>query len=315
MIGNITQHAQDPTVINPMEGSEYLKYYFRVVRGIAKRQNLDLSAVSISYNRSFVFTQDLKNRWKDLFKTPSNSQPDFHTYYSYLGRNFLFKALQKLNANFANLQHLGADIEFEKPERGFCPGEAYFLKSKFIDICLLSHDRAILCFRTLVFREEGSPLLKHHDYMFLSNIDLHSAAILSSKTDHSKFDEVRSSFVGLSKKNSQLNWENCQLRERFRIPGNTGFLYGQLSGDLNPIHTNSTFARLLGHQRSFVQGLFTTNLILSRLLDGDSGLSKISIRFCKPGYTKSVFKLLSLNNRFEIVDHRKRLVAQGFTES
>ncbi|MCP3925144.1 MAG: MaoC family dehydratase [Desulfobacterales bacterium] len=86
---------------------------------------------------------------------------------------------------------------------------------------------------------------------------------------------------------------------RFIIPGKAGFSFGFLSGDTNPIHYLSGYAKMQGFERDFAQPILTMEFCMSRLkTSGILGLYEqnpyeINIQYKGPVYYDTEICLFS----------------------
>ena len=83
--------------------------------------------------------------------------------------------------------------------------------------------------------------------------------------------------------------EGAVLLATIKLPARTGVDFGMISGDFNPIHTSSIYARIAGFKTRFIQGFGSQALIMSilvnELCDGDQARLKVcDLRFIAPVY-------------------------------
>ena len=91
-----------------------------------------------------------------------------------------------------------------------------------------------------------------------------------------------------------------------------GVAYGQVSGDMNVVHTSSTAARLFGYRPPFIQGLCTANYILKSLTEASGHApSRLTIGFGRPVVTDSVVALYHTADAFEVCDAKGSILASG----
>ncbi len=296
--------------LNSVKGSEYPRYYSRLVVNLLRRQKLALPSSGYPFAAAFEFPATLKSKWDNLFLVNPRSPRPLQMIYNRLSRDYLFEALSKMQLNFANIMQLGIDVELSRPFTGFTPTQHYHYSSSLKEVLHLNHDRALLNFRSIVSDEHGEPIVMQKDTMILCNL---------KKADVERLDKIAEvhgessdQYRGLSKLQPEISLDDADWSGRYFLSNDTGLRYGVVSGDLNPLHTAKIFSKLLGHRGSFVQGAFTANLALKFLMnDMHLSVKNMSVIFTRPAYAGQMITFVVKGNRFELHCQRHKLLAKG----
>jgi acyl dehydratase len=80
---------------------------------------------------------------------------------------------------------------------------------------------------------------------------------------------------------------------RWRLPGNLGRRYAQVSGDLNPIHLTAWTARPLGFPRAIAHGMWTAAAVLGALEGRLPEALTYTVRFRRPILLPSTVRLFT----------------------
>jgi acyl dehydratase len=297
--------------LKPVKGSEYPRYYSRLMVNLLRRQKLALPNSGYPFAAAFEIPATLKSKWDNLFLVnPQNPKP-LQMIYNRLSRDYLFDALSKMQLNFANIMQLGIDVELSRPFSGFVPTQNYQYESLLKEVLHLNHDRALLNFRSIVSDDQGEPIVVQKDTMILCNL---------KKSDVERLDtiaevhgETSDQYRGLSKLEPEIQLEDADWSGRYFLSNDTGLRYGVVSGDLNPLHTARLFSKLLGHRGSFVQGAFTANLALKFLMnDMHLAVKTMSVIFTRPAYSGQMVTFVVKGRRFELHCQRHKLLAKGY---
>lgn len=296
--------------LKPVKGSEYPRYYSRLMVNLLRRQKLSLPNSGHPFAAAFEIPAALKSKWDSLFLVnPRNPKP-LQMIYNRLSRDYLFDALSKMQLNFANIMQLGIDVELSRPFSGFVPTQNYQYESSLKEVLHLNHDRALLNFRSIVSDDQGEPIVVQKDTMILCNL---------KKSDVERLDtiaevhgETSDQYRGLSKLEPEIQLDDADWSGRYFLSNDTGLRYGVVSGDLNPLHTARLFSKLLGHRGSFVQGAFTANLALKFLMnDMHLAVKTMSVIFTRPAYSGQMVTFVVKGRRFELHCQRHKLLAKG----
>lgn len=300
-----------PFPLEHLKGIDFPNYYLNLARNVVRRQKLEIPEDFESLHL-FKISENLQGRWDQLFSIDQSVPKPLQTFYSRLSRDCLFDVLSRMRVNFANIMHLAVSIELHRPFQGFELNRNYLYEFSLKDVIHLNHNRAVLIFRSTVQERDGTLILTHEDSMFLSNLSPHD--ILQLKKHSRNKAELIEWYSGLTKIKSRLSRDQG-LHTSFFLPRETGFRYGVLSGDLNPLHTQSWVCKLLGHNQSFVQGLFSTNLALKFLMTSGCSLRRLGLRFTYPAYVDQTIHWVAHEGSLEMQNEQGRLLAFGNYES
>ncbi len=209
-----------------------------------------------------------------------------------------------------NLLHIKSGLWFSKGNSQFKINKAYRAEYKVVDIVPLGNDRLCLVYKTSIFQEDDSHIYDLKNAFLIKNLRPEEVTLFDALHHHPKHRQAL--FMDLSKKMSIL-WHNKQSNYyEMNIPGKLGAHYGQLSGDMNFLHSNSFIAKLIGYKGAFSPGLCTLNLLLSTLTSiGYDHIEKLNITFCHKIYENQVILLLINDQYYELVDSEGTLLAYG----
>lgn len=297
-------------MLKPVKGSDYPRYYSRLMVNLLRRQNLALPKSGYPFAAAFEIPANLKAKWDNLFLVnPKNPKP-LQMIYNRLSRDYLFDALSRMQLNFANIMQLGIDVELSRPFSGFVATHKYHYESSLKELLHLNRDRALLNFRSVVSDENGESIVAQKDIMILCNLKKSDVERLDTLAE--VHGESSDQYRGLSKMEPAIPLQDADWSGRYFLSNDTGMRYGVVSGDLNPLHTAKLFSKLLGHRRSFVQGAFTANLALKFLMnDMHLPVKTMSVIFTRPAYLGQMVTFVVKGQHFELHCQRNKLLAKG----
>ena len=218
------------------------------------------------------------------------------------------KVVADVGVNFRNLLHLRSEMALSL--RDVEPGADYRLRARLTDIQVLRGDRVVLVVDSRLNDADGHLVRSFRDFFVILKLEPHQIEALSASQRFGRLDvaELRDAV----RRKSRLTGRTGVLRSTVHVPEDMGTRYGQLSGDMNPVHTTALAARLFGYPRPFVQGLFTANQVLA-LLTAQSAdrLQLFRIAFTQPVLTGSSVEVLTAAGEYEVLDGDGKVLAFG----
>ena len=82
---------------------------------------------------------------------------------------------------------------------------------------------------------------------------------------------------------------NARLLRTVKLEGRTGVDFGMISGDFNPIHTSSIYAKLAGFKTNFIQGFGAQAVIMSVLVNTLCGGDQEKLKVCETRFISPVY--------------------------
>lgn len=284
-----------------------LAYQARLLPNILRAHRLKATARSHAHSQPFMLSEGLHAQWRHAFQAPTSHGGVLQTCHVHLSRDYLFTTLARLGLNFANVMHLGVRLKWAADFHGFKARQPYVYHARLKSCVRQGERRVALDFETQVSTVSGHLLMRQDDTMLVDRLApalLDQLAPVEPGSDTPWYEALR----GLRHAQPELQPHLVTARQAIVIQPDQGRRYGQLSGDLNPLHTQHWLARRLGHPAAFVQGLYTANLMLAHLRRHHTSARHLAIRFCRPVFTGQVVELLSLAQRCELHDAQRQLL-------
>lgn len=287
-----------------------LAYQARLLPNILRAHRLKAATHGHVYAQPFTLTERLHAQWRHAFQAPTGHGGVLQTCHVHLSRDYLFTTLARLGLNFANVMHLGVRLGWEADFHGYKARQPYVFHARLKACVRMGERRVALDFETEITTLSGRSLMRQDDTMLVDRLPpalLDRLAPVQHGPDATWYEALR----GLRHAQPHLRPDHASARQAIVIPVDQGRRYGQLSGDLNPLHTQHWLARRLGHPAAFVQGLYTANLMLAHLRRHQPANRHLAIRFCRPVFTGQTVELLSDAARCELHDARRQLLVSA----
>jgi len=109
---------------------------------------------------------------------------------------------------------------------------------------------------------------------------------------------------------STINEENTSYTKTVHLGKKFGQKYGNVSGDLNPLHTSQMFAKVAGFKDPFVQGAFWVHFMLHQI-SKQHKIAHLNVYMVKPALLGQDFKLYIKDDLFEIKNEQNKVVCRG----
>ncbi len=289
----------------PARRTYLLDYYSRALPAVFRRHRLNLPFSDRTYRVVFSLSEAEQQAWRTLFGLEGDQRERVPlTYASSAATPAFMHLLSSLGINFKYLRHVASEIDFLSTEAVFTAGASYTYMASLRDVVAVGRGRVVLELGSSVFGPEDRLRSVHTDYFMVSGFREAQLEALGASANLHKVAR----FEQISAYTRQLGGTPHIVT----IPRAMGVRYGQLSGDMNIVHTTGLAARLMGFPRPFIQGLCTVNLLLSRLLPQPGTVTRrFSCTFTRPVFVAEALALHYDGERYELLNEAGKVVAYG----
>ena len=287
----------------------YYSYFAAsALRGIIRKQAFKLPQEKVIYTSTRRFTTDLRSEWNELFGIGRDEELYLTYFWKDQVINFM-KAMGRIGVKYTNVLHMAHEIELHQDMGSLLPNEIVNCQSWLEDICVLKSRKVIAIFQTQIL--VGDQILAvERDFIFIKGVSRKDEESIRASTEYNQSDT--SSFIGLSRSQSEAAKKNLKAVGRFHVPVGMGWRFGLVSGDMNPIHCQTHLARLLGYEGPFLQGTATVNYLLKQFfVDQGQKLRKLQVSFCRPIYFGQNLDFYLIDDQFELLNESQLMVAKG----
>ncbi|MBX7148742.1 hypothetical protein K1X76_06610 [bacterium] len=287
------------------------EFYKQALPRIFFPQNIRLLQKQVIAKNLFVLTADNQKKWFELFDA-KNMQADipFTFYWPHCVLAFL-QTIKALGAHYKNILHLKCSINFlARNPKSMQLGALHGIKTSFNSIIPLSSSKAVFTGNTLVLGPYKKRVAQLTDTILVKNIstsDMKKIGLSPLCKKPKNLDDY------LTKRTPTFTQNKMNYREHtLFFPMDMGLKFGDISGDLNPIHLTTFSARLFGYKKPFIQGLCTANAVIKKFfVDESEDLKKMDITFVKPIFLGEKVFLRFNKKNYEIVGKNDELLAFG----
>lgn len=254
-----------------------------------------------TYSTPFTPHPDAAQRWCRVFSIDERAARGAPFLYGQAAGTLLYMRLfADLGLNFRHLLHLAHQSTHLEPAHGV----AQQVTARVSKVALLGASKAVVTVRSDVARADGHPLLHTEDRFVVRGYA--PAQLQGLPMD----DSLRCTSFQLARQAPRLR-DAGVWRLPVPVAQDLGRRYGQLSGDMNPVHTTPWAARLFGHRRPFLQGLGTRNLVVGHLAAAGLKLQRLELHLCRPVMCGQILTLAHDGRQIELTDARHTLLACG----
>jgi hypothetical protein len=288
------------------------KFYYKAVRGMSRKQNLRLPSKLLSFNGRFKLGKKDKLAWFKLFQVADRKLQIPFTYFWPVAINQVMSAINNLKVNHRNIFHLSQKFIFNNLDQidGFQKME---LNTHIEDVVLYKEKRAIVILTAVLSNMQGEVVVNCEGAMLVKNLREADAVKLLHSTTYNHTDI--SHLGGLRDRTPKLSVSSGNKGSIY-VPENFGVAFGKVSGDRNPVHTNSRIAMLFGYPKAFIQGMATLNFLLKLFVDDrKKQIRQIDITFCNPIFVGQEIQVNFTDKEYEVIDSRGKLTAFGTYEA
>ena len=303
---NNQRRIKDFEVVNisTLKGYNRINYYYNLIKNLVKPQNIivknfkETSLVKVDYNT--------KQAWEKMLNIePKEAKKVFVAYHSKFVFDSMMKALDHKGINFKNVMHLSTCINFIQDPLTIFANEFVEADFEIQSIKHFNHNRAVLKMKTTLFDIFGNKSSEQLDDVFVKNL---------SENDLKTIDAENVSYenkkVFTEKYVSTINEENASYTKTVHLGKKFGQKYGNVSGDLNPLHTSQMFAKVAGFKEPFIQGAFWVHFMLHQI-SKQHKITHLNVYMVKPALLGQDFKLYIKDDLFEIKNEQNKVVCRG----
>lgn len=275
----------------------YKKFFYKnAIKGVLRPHRVIFKRRRIGRDDNFVLYPQGKKKWYQLFGIPEGVVVPF-TYSDFSRAVGFMEVIEGLGSNFKHLLHLKSEIWFY---RELIPTDAYVIDYAFEDVLQIKPDKAAMIGRSAISRD-GELYMKMRDHFVIKDLPRKDAAYLQK--------DESNEFKGITNVSAEP-LENCRV-EKIYIPTDLARRYAETSGDYNIVHTSPFMARLFGYEKTFIQGLCSANLIMSRLGLAGIRLQHFTITFARPVFMDSTVYLYYTDHEYRLQDEDDNVLCFG----
>ena len=284
------------------------RYHLATARNMLRRQRLLTDDPHPVYTAEVAVSPDDVARWDELFSRHDDGPTVPFTMYATAWTVLLMRLVDDVGANFRNLTHTSTRLTFNPNGRVIEPATSCQLQVRAVDVAPDAGDRVALTVDTQLFDPDGTRLVRSTDTFAVDNVD--RATIKQLRANRPARGGSGTPPPG---EHPSIAAEAADLHEfGLALADDLGARYGRLSGNLSPAHTSRPGARLLGHDRPFLQHLCVVNLVLSHLTATlGTAPTSMEVSFLAPVHPGSTVQLRFDPARFEILDEDAELLVVG----
>jgi len=307
-----TEHRAD-TVVLDVPAIDRMReysaaYYASALRTLVRQHRLIVDRQFPHYEAPMRISAEERARWHALFGVAQGAVAPPFGFHSTVGTLVLMKVVADVGVNFRNLLHLRSEMALSLLDVE--PGVSYRLRARLADIQVLRGDRVVLVVDSRLNDDAGHLVRGFRDFFVILNLEVHHVAALKASKRFGRLDvaELRDA----ARRKSKLTGRDGVQRTVVDVPEDMGTRYGQVSGDMNPVHTTALAARLFGYPRPFVQGLCTANRVLAILsTQSEARLQQFRISFAQRVPTGTRVEVPVTDSDCEVLDGDGKVLAFG----
>ena len=247
------------------------------------------------------------HRWHAVFDVPARARA-FVPLLTNQGVGTLLQArlFADLGVNQRHLHHLRHHTTLHAGVAACARARDQRLTCAVPRVLRLGQDRALVEVQTRVLAADGQLLSQVEDGFAVTGLPQGDLSALPS--DRGLLRELLGARRRLPRLTSS---EGLALVSEMHVPHDMGWVYGRVSGDMNPVHTCHLGAWLFGLKRPFLQGLALRNLVVRHLAELRRPIEQLSLTFVSPAHLGQCLLLLVSGSALEVHDAKGRLVAFG----
>lgn len=290
--------------ISTLKGYNRINYYYNLIRNLIKPQNIIVK--NFKETSLVKVDNDTKKAWEKMLDIePSEAKKVFVAYHSKFVFDSMMKALDHKGINFKNVMHLSTCMNFIQDPLTIFANEFVEADFEIQSIKHFNHNRAVLTMKTTLFDIFGNKSSEQLDDVFVKNLSKDDLKTIDAKnTSYERKEVFTNKYV------SAISEDNASYTKTIYLDRNFGKTYGNVSGDLNPLHTSQMFAKVAGFKEPFVQGAFWVHFMLHQI-SKQHKMSHLNVYMVKPALLGQSFKLYIKDGLFEIKNESQRVVCRG----
>ena len=292
-----------------------LKYYIwfltKTIGGLFRRHSFAIKNKSdFEVSKELCFLRDIKG-WDEFLKSefnfPKASRLSFTFAWRWQVIQF-FRVMDALGFNYKNVLHVSSHLRFKYVDLQIFGESKLTFHSQVNSISRRSRSKVSLEFMHSVSSDKYGAIYECSDEVtilgfketFLDELEKVGGILPANSGSLERLSEPLQS----AKKDVHV------IQNRFAMNENVGVRFGKVSGDLNPLHTNSFLARILGHKKAFAQGMLIVNVV-SNYLFQYAQKGELFFRFVKPMYLGQEYCLNIYDGSFAVLSLDNLIVCDG----
>ena len=275
----------------------YKRFFYKsAIKGVLRPHRVIFKKRRVGRDEHFVLYPKGKQKWYELFGVPEDVIVPF-TYSDFSRAVGFMEVIDGLRSNFKHLLHLKSEIWFYQD---LVPEDIYVIDYVFEDVLQIKPDMAAMIGRSEISRN-GELYMKMRDHFVIKDLSKKDATYLQMDDSNE--------FKGITHVPAEP-LTNCSVEEIY-ISADLAKRYGATSGDRNIVHTSPLIAKLFGYDRTFIQGLCSANLIMSKLCMAGIKLQHFSITFGRPVFLESKVFLCYTKKEYRLQDEDNKVLCFG----
>lgn len=283
----------------------------KTLGGLLRRHSLNNKDTSeFEITKEFDFAKDIEN-WEAFLKSEFNIPKATRGHFTFAWRFQViqfFRVMDALGFNYKNVLHVSSLVRFIRRDTQALGDSKLRFHSKLNSVCRRSKTKVGLQFLHTVSSEQFGTIYECLDEIAILGF---KEIFLNEREGAGRFqishgaqsDRVSASTRGASK-------GNLAEQIRFTMTENVGSRFGRVSGDLNPLHTNSFLANVLGHKKAFAQGMLIVNVVVNHLVSR-AHHKEYFFQFVKPMYLGEDYYLNIYDECFLVSSLDNQIVCTG----
>ena len=284
------------------------RFYVASVRNLMRRNRLLTSDHYPAYTTQLRVSAEDERRWHELFGVPEGMRLPL-TLHAVAWTPLLTRLVEDLGISARNLTHVRTRVTYH-PERPLpqLDGTAT-VQVQLGSTVPLGDQRVALLVATRVL-DDGDVRFSGDDVFVVTDVDRATLARLRREGHGAPPD------LPAPGRLPTLDPDDPDVRSvGLALAGDLGLRYGRLSGNLNPVHTTGTVARLMGHSGPTLQHLAVVNLVLRHLADARGATpGRLQLDFLAPVLVSQTVELRFDDHAIEVTDAEDRLLVVGHVE-
>ena len=290
--------------------SQVARHYLATARSVLRRERLLTDGQQPVYRAEALVTEEELARWYHLFGALPDGATVPFTCYVTSWTALLLQVAEDLGVNLRKLAHSRTRLRFHPEGGAMDPGRVYGVQVRVVKIAPRSPDTVALTVDTYVSAPDGTRIVAATDTFTVTDVD---RDIIKQLGTSASGPGTRDAQPAESPDDPLLLQTGTALAETAVVlADDLGVRYGKLSGNLSPLHTSRTGARLLGHDRPFLQHLCVANLVLQNLTSATGHApAQLDLDFRRPVYPGSTVLLRRDDARLEVLDDEEELLVTG----
>lgn len=288
----------------------YAAHYWRgTIRNLLIKHRLQSVDVPC-YATDFHLSPALQERWQTFFgDTQPSVESSSETPYLFsqsVGTLLYTKIFSDLKFNFRHLLHVKHRTEHPAGASAYVRARRQRVACSLIRVLPMPRNRVLVTLEARITNADQQLIGRVEDSFLIRNIKPEDAAKIPPMASD------RDELVGLRRRMAKLKPDtDSHSNDDIQIGSSMASGFGNVSGDMNPVHTSMLGARLFGFKKPFLQGLCVRNLVTHWLTNKGVPVDRIEMTFTNPAYVQQCVSLREHNGHYEVVSEKGRLIAFG----